>query len=209
MVGLTHHTFQVCCIQSPCSHGRTLLTYAAIEETQTLKGRCGSVSCGVPGSWCTQGFVGALWASLLCMRFDSKHDFASLLSRWGFSFPLQQGVSFFRGIQYSPVNGCSTVVCNFGVLMGEDECTSFYSTILWDLSVHWVLRVGESVQLKCCPARKGCSPKVLVLQCWFHLWRSALLPPCLIILYIIRVCWFDNIWVLKYMFMFKAYDWNL
>ena len=57
MVGLTHHTFQVCCIQSPCSHGRTLLTYAAIEETQTLKGRCGSVSCGVPGSWCTQGFV--------------------------------------------------------------------------------------------------------------------------------------------------------
>ena len=57
VVGLTHHTSQICCSQSPCSHGRTLLTYAAIEETQTLKGRCGSVSCGVPGSWCTQGFV--------------------------------------------------------------------------------------------------------------------------------------------------------
>ena len=36
----------------------------------------------------------------------------------------------FGGIQHSPVDGCSAVSCNFGVLTGEDECTSFYSDIL-------------------------------------------------------------------------------
>ena len=30
--------------------------------------------CGVPGSWSTQGFVWALWASLTGMGFDSKHE---------------------------------------------------------------------------------------------------------------------------------------
>ena len=58
-------------------------------------------------------------------------DFASPTVSWGFSFALGHGVSFFSGIQHCPVDGCSTVLCNFGVLMGEDECTSFYSTILW------------------------------------------------------------------------------
>ena len=37
-----------------------------------FKHRSGSVS----GSWCTQGFVWALQASLAGMGFDSKHDFA-------------------------------------------------------------------------------------------------------------------------------------
>ena len=31
--------------------------------------------CGISGSWCTQGFVWALWASLAGMGCDSKHDF--------------------------------------------------------------------------------------------------------------------------------------
>ena len=57
------------------------------------------------------------------MRFDSKSDFALLLSCWGFSFALGHGVYFFGGIQHSPVNGCSTASCNFGVLAGEDELT--------------------------------------------------------------------------------------
>ena len=39
-------------------------------------------------------------------------------------------VSFFSGIQHSPVDGCSAVSWDFGVLAGEDECTSFYSVIL-------------------------------------------------------------------------------
>ena len=69
--------------------------------------------------------------SLADMGFDSKYDFAPptvllglLLCRWTW------GISFFGGIQHSPVNGCSAVTCNFGVLVGEDEHMSFYSTIL-------------------------------------------------------------------------------
>ena len=53
-----------------------------------------------------------------------------LLSCWGFSFALGCGVSFFGGIQHSPIDGCSVASCNFGVLAGEDECMSFYSAIL-------------------------------------------------------------------------------
>ena len=69
--------------------------------------------------------------SLADMGFDSKYDFAPptvllglLLCRW------MWGISFFGGIQHSPVNGYSAVTCNFGVLIGEDEHMSFYSTIL-------------------------------------------------------------------------------
>ena len=51
-------------------------------------------------------------------------------SWWGFSFACGHGVSFFGGIQHSPVNGGSAVSCNFGVLIREDECMSFYSAIL-------------------------------------------------------------------------------
>ena len=53
-----------------------------------------------------------------------------LLSGWGFSFAFECGVYFFGGIQPSVVNGSSALSCNFGVLTGEDELTSFYSTIL-------------------------------------------------------------------------------
>ena len=53
-----------------------------------------------------------------------------LPSCWGFSFSLGYGVSLFGGIQHSPVDGCSSTSCNFGVLTGEDEHTSFYSTTL-------------------------------------------------------------------------------
>ena len=95
MVGLKSCASQVCCSQSPCPRGRPLLTHTSPGDTQTLKGRSGSVYCGVPGSWCTQGFVWVLWAALVGMGFDSKHDFALLPSCWGFSFALGHGVSFF------------------------------------------------------------------------------------------------------------------
>ena len=52
-----------------------------------------------------------------------------LLSGWGFSFALGCGVSSFSGIQHSPVDGCSAASCNLGVLAGEEECMSFYSTV--------------------------------------------------------------------------------
>ena len=45
--GLCH--IQVCCTQSPCSWSRPLLTRISTEDTQTLKGRSGSVSVGSPG----------------------------------------------------------------------------------------------------------------------------------------------------------------
>ena len=53
-----------------------------------------------------------------------------LLSFWGFSLALGCGVSFFGGIQHSPIDGCSVASCNVGVLAGEDERMSFYSAIL-------------------------------------------------------------------------------
>ena len=52
-----------------------------------------------------------------------------LLSSWGFSFALGHVVSFFGGIQHSPVDGFSAVSCNFGVLTEEDDRMSSYSTI--------------------------------------------------------------------------------
>ena len=42
----THCVTQVCHIQSPCSCGRTLLICTSAGDTQTIKGRSGSVSVG-------------------------------------------------------------------------------------------------------------------------------------------------------------------
>ena len=93
--------------------------------------------CGVSGSWCTQASVWALQASLAGMEFDSKHEFVPptvllrlllWLCTWGI---------FFGGIQHSPINDCSVASCHFGDLAGEDECTSFYSSILCRSSGCW------------------------------------------------------------------------
>ena len=46
------HT-QVCCTQSPCPCGRTLLTRTSTGDTQTQF--CLSLG-GISGSWCSQGF---------------------------------------------------------------------------------------------------------------------------------------------------------
>ena len=46
--GLCHT--QVCCTQSPFPHGRPLLTRTSTGDTQTLRGRSGSVFVGSPGS---------------------------------------------------------------------------------------------------------------------------------------------------------------
>ena len=40
----TCHVTQVCCNQSPCLHGRPLLTCTSAGGTQTLRGRSGSGS---------------------------------------------------------------------------------------------------------------------------------------------------------------------
>ena len=51
-----------------------------------------------------------------------------------------RGIFFFVGIQHSPVDSCSAASCNFGVFTGEDECTSFYSAVLYsEVDLHNVL----------------------------------------------------------------------
>ena len=49
MASATGFVTQVCCSQSPCPHGRSLLTCASTGDTQTLKGKSGSVSVGPLG----------------------------------------------------------------------------------------------------------------------------------------------------------------
>ena len=117
--GLCHT--QVCCTESPCPCGRPLLTQTSRGDTHTQF--CLSL-CGVPGSWCAFGLfepsecLWQVWGLIL-------NAISPLLpSCWGFSFALGHGVSFFGGIQQSPVNGCSAVCCNFGILT-EDECMFF------------------------------------------------------------------------------------
>ena len=94
--------------------------------TQSLVG----ITAAFPQSWCAQGFVCVLQASLAVLRFDSKSDFAPLPSCGASPLLLDAGNLFFGVIQRSPVDGCSAASCDLGVLAGEDECTSFYSAIL-------------------------------------------------------------------------------
>ena len=109
--GLCHT--QVCCTQSPCPCGKQLLTHISTGDTQTLKGRFGSVSVGPPGvhkvlfepSKCLWQVWGLILNAILPL----------LPSSCSFSFVLGHEVSFFGGIQDSPVDGCSAVSCNIGV----------------------------------------------------------------------------------------------
>ena len=117
---------------------------------KTLKHSSGSVCVGVSGSWYAQGLFEPsehlwwLWGLILNMILPL------LPSWWGFSFALGCGVSFFGRIQHSPVNRCSAVSCNFGVLVGEDEHMSFYSAIL-KLEQHSVVDVtGNGSKVQCC-----------------------------------------------------------
>ena len=119
---------QVCWSQSPCPCSRPLLIHAYTGDTHALKGRSGSVSVGPPGP----GAHKVLFEPSKLLRWVWGLILNAILpllpSCWGFSFTLEHGVSFFGGTQHSPINGCSAVSRNFGVLT-EDE-TSFYSTIL-------------------------------------------------------------------------------
>ena len=64
------------------------------------------------------------------MGFDFIMVTLLLQSRCGFFFVFGRGISFIGGFQCPPVDGCSTVSCNFGALEGRDEHTSFYSSLL-------------------------------------------------------------------------------
>ena len=64
------------------------------------------------------------------MGFDFNIIAPLLSTHCGFSFVLGYVESFFGGFQHPPVEGCSVASCDFGVLTGEDESTSFCSSIL-------------------------------------------------------------------------------
>ena len=102
---------------APCS--RPLLTRTSVGDTQTLKGRSNSVSVGFPGAhnvlFEPSESLWWVWGLIL------NAILPLLPSCWGFSFALACGVSFFGGIQHSPVDGCSVASYKFGVLRGEDE----------------------------------------------------------------------------------------
>ena len=74
--GLCHT--QVCCTQSPCPCGRTLLACISLGNTQT------QVLFSLCGVYCyAQGTVWGLQASLADMGFNSKCDFTQLcLNQW-------------------------------------------------------------------------------------------------------------------------------
>ena len=96
---------------------------------KTLKGRSGSVSVGSPGPGAHKVLfkpsqdLWRVWGLFL------KVILSLLPILGGLSFALGPGASFSGEIQHSPVYGSSAVSCNFEVLAGEDECTSFYSAI--------------------------------------------------------------------------------
>ena len=103
--GLCHT--QICCTQSLCPCGRPLLTCTFTGDTQTLKGRSGSVSVGSPGAhkvvFEPSKWLWQVWGLILFRILPL------LPSCWGFSFALGHEVSFLGGIQHSSVDGCSAV----------------------------------------------------------------------------------------------------
>ena len=101
---------------------------------------------------------------------------------WGFLFTPGHRVSFFGGIQYSPVDGSSAVSCDFGVLAGEYECTSLYSTIFFTpKTIFWYIvfkfyfgsPIIHSNHFDSMPLAK--LPEASYLPCelmWFHGWSE-------------------------------------
>ena len=99
------HTLN-CCIQSPCTCGRPLLTLTSTGDTQTLQGRSGSVSVGSSGVHKVLFEPSEhLWR--VCGLFLNVIS-PLLPSCWGFSFALGCRVSFFGSGQFSSVAQSST-----------------------------------------------------------------------------------------------------
>ena len=97
--------YKVCCTQSPCPYGRPLLTRTSVGDTQTLKGRRGSVSVGSPDVhkvlFVPSEHLWQVWGLIL-------NVISPLLpSCWASLLPLDVGYLFLMGIQHSPVEDCS------------------------------------------------------------------------------------------------------
>ena len=145
--GLCHRLRDLCsCTQSFCPCSRPLLNRGS-----------GSVPVGSLGP----GAHKVLFEPCECLRrvWALILNVISPLSCWGFSFPLGHGVSFFGGIQHSPVDGCSAACCILGVLT-EDEHRSFYS-ILFVRTKHQ-RRIIEVDQ----PCLSDCGPLLHTYTVW-------------------------------------------
>ena len=70
------HASQVCCSQSPCPCGRSLLSYSSTADTQTFKKQVWLSflwgCCSFPWVLVHTRFVHSLWVSLVSLRFDFK-----------------------------------------------------------------------------------------------------------------------------------------
>ena len=106
--------------------------------------------CRRPSNTQRQVLLSFLWESLLLSLGPDVHKVLYVFSKhlwwvWGLilnmitpllpsccsvSFVLLQRLSSFSGFQHSPVDGYSAAFCDFGVLAGEDECTSLYAPFL-------------------------------------------------------------------------------
>ena len=93
--------------------------------------------CSLPSVLCAQGFVCALWASLMGLRFDFKCNWSSptILLRL-LLFTCGCGVSLFGGIQHSPVNGCCPQDWKRSVFIpvpkksNAKECSNYHTIVL-------------------------------------------------------------------------------
>ena len=123
-------TVKVCYSQSPCPHKSPLLTSSSTGDTQTLKGRSGSVSVGTMSLGAHKVLFQPpehfwqVWG--LVLNVISPF----LPSCWDFSVAL--------GIQHG-----SAVSFNFGVLAGKNELMSFYSAILSLTFANWASQEGD------------------------------------------------------------------
>ena len=132
---------QVYCSQSPRPGCSPLLTHTTTGDTQT---QFWLSLCGVSGSWYAEDLFEPPQHLWLIWGLILNTILPLLWSCWGFSFVLGHRLSFFGGMQCSPVDSCSAASCNFGVLTGEDEHTSFYSTIL---DTAWLCGIGLQIDM--------------------------------------------------------------
>ena len=80
--GLCHT--QVCYTQRPCSCGSPLLTHTTTGDAQT---QFCLILCGVPGSWCTQGFVVASKGLFPQSCVSSMVRLMATSFKWGYAIP--------------------------------------------------------------------------------------------------------------------------
>ena len=107
--GLCHT--QVCCTQSLCPYDSPLLTCTSTGDAQT---QFWLGLCGIPGSWCAQGFFEPSehlwWDWGLILNTNSP----LLPSCWGFSFAFGRGVSSLQVLQCQAApTPASTILLGF------------------------------------------------------------------------------------------------